>query len=145
MTDNVKRFVIFILARYLTSIARRDGKPQPWSRDPILQKYKFCNVFREDDRVTRWIAANWREPHEGDRDLWFALVVARRCINLPVTLADIPYPVPWDPEHFLRVLERRRKGRKQVFNSILLCVLSNELFPGLAPNHGDWRRVGTQP
>lgn len=28
------------------------GKPQPWTQDPILAKYKFCNVYRELDRQT---------------------------------------------------------------------------------------------
>jgi hypothetical protein len=117
MTDNLNRFVNFILARHNVYLAREAGKPQPWSSDPILQGYKFCNVLREDDRVTRWIAANWREPNQNDRHLWFALVVARRCINLPCTLAKIGYPVPWARDHFLRVLERRKKAKKQVFNS----------------------------
>ena len=96
-------------------MAREVGKPRPWSSDPILESYKFCNVAREDDRVTRWIAHNWREPHKEDRHLSFALVVARRCINLPGTLKKLGYPVPWDADHSLRVLARNRKG-KPVFN-----------------------------
>lgn len=117
MTDNVKRFVAFILARHAVYVARDAGKPQPWSSDPILQRFKFCNVFREDDRVTRWITRHWREPHCDDRHLWFALVVARRCVNFPRTLRQLGYPVPWNPDHFLRVLARRKRNGKPIFNS----------------------------
>lgn len=78
----------------------------PWSDDPIFQKTPFCNVRREDDRVTRWIAENWREPHADDPDLWFAMVVAR-FVNEPDTLAEIGYPVPWDAQHFLGVMAAR--------------------------------------
>jgi len=117
MTDNAKRFVKFILPRQRVHVRREAGKPQPWSSDPILQHYKFCNVFREDDRVTRWISANWREPHKDERDLWFALVVARRCINWVPTLSKLGYPNPWDPEHYLSTLERRKRKGKRVFNS----------------------------
>lgn len=116
MTDNAGRLVKFILARHRVYKRREAGKPQPWSSDPILQQYKFCNIYRELDRVTRWIAVNWREPNKDDRHLWFALVVARRCINLPDTLRDLGYPIRWGPDHFLRVLERRKRKGKPIFN-----------------------------
>ena len=36
--------------------ARRNkeaGAPRPWTDDPIINSYHFCNVRREDDRVTK--------------------------------------------------------------------------------------------
>jgi len=86
----------------------------PWTRDPILQQWSFCNVRREHDRVTRWIAANWRYPHADDPDLWFAMVVAR-FMNEPDTLREIGFPVPWDPEHFLRVMAARSARRAKLY------------------------------
>lgn len=75
----------FILAREAVRVAKEAGKPRPWTKDPILNAYRFCNVHREDDRVTRWIATHWREPFATEPDLWFALVFAR-LFNLPRTL-----------------------------------------------------------
>jgi len=68
------------------------GLPKPWTDDPILQAYRFCNVHREDDMVTRWITEYWRTPHAEDLDLWYAMVVAR-LFNKPETLAAMGYPV----------------------------------------------------
>lgn len=34
---------------------RRAGQVAPWTDDPILQKYKFCNVFRATDRVSQYM------------------------------------------------------------------------------------------
>jgi len=34
---------------------RLAGRPGPWTDDPILQKYKFCNVFRATDRVSQYM------------------------------------------------------------------------------------------
>src|ERR1700730_13592075 len=116
-SDKVEHFLKFMLARHAVYVAREAGKPQPWSSDPILQGYKFCNAYRELDRVTRWISANWRQPHKDDRNFWFASVLARRCLNLPSTMKKLGYPVPWDPDHFLRVIERRGRTGKPVFNS----------------------------
>ena len=31
------------------------GEPYPWTDDPILQTYKFCNVFRAADRVSQYM------------------------------------------------------------------------------------------
>ena len=42
---------------------RGAGESPPLTADLILAEWSFTNVRREDDRVTRWIAANRREPH----------------------------------------------------------------------------------
>lgn len=92
----------------------RDNAPPPWTSDPILQKFRFCNVYREMDRVTLWISEHWRRPHARDKDLWFAMVVAR-LVNWPDTLEELGYPVPWDPKRFVEVLGRRKAAKKKVF------------------------------
>ncbi len=37
---------------------RASGLPAPWTDDPILQTYKFCNVFRAADRVSQYMIRN---------------------------------------------------------------------------------------
>lgn len=34
---------------------RLAGQPNPWTSDPILQTYKFCNAFRATDRVSQYL------------------------------------------------------------------------------------------
>lgn len=60
----------------------------PLTRDPVLARYRFCNVFRELDRVTEWIRRNIREPFADHPDLWLMLAIART-INWPPTLQFI--------------------------------------------------------
>ena len=91
MTNNVEQFIKFIVVRHSIYIARQANRQQPWTTDPILRQYKFCNIYRELDRVTRWISANWRQPNQNDPDFWFAAFLARRCINLPATLSVVGY------------------------------------------------------
>jgi hypothetical protein len=31
------------------------GQPWPWSADPILRKYRFCNVYRASDRISQYL------------------------------------------------------------------------------------------
>lgn len=53
--------------------------------DPWLSYYRFCNVRREDDRVTRWIRQHIIEPYADHEHLWAMLAIART-INWPPTL-----------------------------------------------------------
>jgi hypothetical protein len=110
-------FVAFIAKREAVRVNREAGRPWPWTTDPILQKYKFCNVHREDDTVTKGFARIVRTSHESDPDLWFALVVARRAVNWPDTLAELGYPVPWNPDRFLAVIHRRQSAGEKAFEA----------------------------
>jgi hypothetical protein len=103
---------------------RAAGEPPPWTDDPILREWSFCSVRREDDRVTRWIKDNWREPHKADPDLWFAMVVAR-FVNWPDTLAEIGYPVPWDHERFLAVMAVRKGRGEKVYGAAYMIHADN--------------------
>jgi hypothetical protein len=113
--DPIERFLDFICERENVRRRRAKGKPPPWTDDPLLRDGRFTNVRREHDRVTQWIAKHWREPHADDPDLWFAMVVAR-FVNWPDTLAQIGYPVPWRPDHFLQVMAARKAGRQTCYN-----------------------------
>lgn len=104
----VDDFTAFIFARE----AARLGN----GFDPIIAKYRFCNVRREDDRVTKWIAEHWRTPHQNNKDIVFAMVVAR-LFNLPATLADIEFPVPWRPAFVGKKLARRKERGLNTFNA----------------------------
>jgi hypothetical protein len=110
------QFVQFITERWLIHKRRlADDKP-PWTKHPVLLRYRFTNVRREDDRVTKWIHTNWLWPNAFDKYLWFAMVVAR-LVNWPVSLQAVGYPVPWKPSRFTRTLNLRKEAGLKVFTS----------------------------
>lgn len=86
--DMVQRLRAFIAERYRIHRLRTGGYPKPWTADPILQRYKFCNVYREDDRVTQWVERHVRRPYAQHPHLWFMLCLARQ-VNWPDTLAEV--------------------------------------------------------
>lgn len=53
-TINLAHLAQFIRERYRIYY-RKDvlRKPAPWTKNPILKEYKFTNVFRENDRVSK--------------------------------------------------------------------------------------------
>lgn len=107
--------VAFILAREAVRVNKERGLAKPWTPDPILQAYRFCNVQREHDTETKWIADNWRAPRSDDPDLWFAMVMAR-LFNWHETLDELGYPFAFNAAYIKqmrRTLAKRiSKGQK---------------------------------
>lgn len=119
MADSIYRvddFANFIKARELHRLVHDGLKAPSELMDPIISQYRFCNVRREDDRVTKWIAHNWRTPHENSKYIAFAMTVAR-LFNQPDTLADIEFPVPFRKDFIKRKLARRKERDQRIFNA----------------------------
>ena len=75
----------FMKARHNIYLKKQADKPRPWTDDWVLDTFRFCNVYRELDTVTEWVAANIRKPFADSPHLWWMLAAARQ-INWPGTL-----------------------------------------------------------
>lgn len=75
-------------------LAKASGQPQPWTNDPILQKYRFCNVRRRDDRVSQWLLNNVYNQYEKFSNIstFIQVVALCRWINWPPTIKEIVGP-----------------------------------------------------
>lgn len=58
---------------------RAAGEPGPWTEDPILATYKFCNVFRASDRVSQYLIRDIAYGDEGadPAEVMFRIVAFR--------------------------------------------------------------------
>ena len=60
----IKRQEVYDLYWYFASERQNifwkkiNGEPAPWTKDPILQEYKFCNSYRVNDRVSQYLLKN---------------------------------------------------------------------------------------
>lgn len=106
----------FVNERWAIHVKRGKGAQPPWTNDPILQKYRFTNVRREDDRVTKWIHERWLRPHKKDPNVWFAMIVAR-LINKPEALEEGGYPIPWRSGQWAKRLDARKARGETCFSS----------------------------
>lgn len=98
LEDPVAAFFNFCKERDSIRVRRESGECGPWSEDPIFQKARFLNVFREDDRVTKALF-KFVEPvaAKGDAaDLLQALFFARWC-NRDSTLEALAPELLKDP------------------------------------------------
>jgi 5-hmdU DNA kinase, helical domain len=137
----VKAVWEFAKKRHLIYLRREAGDaPETWTDDPILQRFRFCNVYRELDTVTAWLHKHWLYPNSEHPDLWHAFVVARHMNNIPMLEALGP-TLPWDPEWFCIITENRRLQGEKVFGAAYMIgtrhkgskavYLANEVFTPL--------------
>jgi hypothetical protein len=124
------KFIWYLNERWSIHQKRLKGLPPPWTDDYALQKYRFCQVRREDDRVTRWIHENWLRPHADDPNLWHAMYIAR--IYRPSALAVIEWPEPWGVKRrgALRRVRQYQRDDNKVFTAAYTLHCCNPAPPG---------------
>ena len=99
LRDRLDLYFYWIHERETIRIAKEvERRPQPWTDDPILQKFKFCQVFREDDRTTRWFKHHIRNVWRDDPEVLMATVIFRwfNFIETGRTLLKHNLHVEWD-------------------------------------------------
>ena len=105
LDDPVSSFFDFCIERERIRKKRESGIDPPWSTDPIFQKGRFLNVFREDDRGSKAIL-NFAQNLEQDLPtLIHALFFARWC-NRQETLDQLSYKIISKSKELKRKVEK---------------------------------------
>lgn len=81
----------FVRAREELRKNKEAGLSAPWSLDPILNKYRFTNVRRSDDRVSKWLIENVLLEKYIEKDLDSFLLFSALCrwVNWPPTIKGL--------------------------------------------------------
>lgn len=121
--DPKETLAYWIVERETIRQRKEADERKPWTNDPVFQQTYFCNVRREDDRVTRWIRRNWSPDKIGWDDYEYAMVVAR-FLNWPDTLSELSADEAFlSPDWVFEVLERRRiRGEKVWGNAYVVTT-----------------------
>lgn len=82
--NHTAELAYWITERYSIKLRREAGEEWPWSANPAMTVPRYCNVHREDDKVTKWLAENWRPNLQ---EVWHYLLA--RLINNVPTLEKI--------------------------------------------------------
>lgn len=100
------RLVYWITERESIRLKKESGCKWPWTDDEVLSTYKFCNVRRADDRVSRWLITNWYEPYFDHPNMIVAATLARQ-LNNPASLEEVGFPEEWDADRIEGILNDR--------------------------------------
>lgn len=124
--------------------ARLAGKPAPWSHDPILREYKFCNVFRASDRVSQYLIRKVAyEQTEGTEEDRLFRVVSFRTFSRPATWETVTAQLGHAPSladlgsgRFERALTIAKKALGGLYTgAFILCATKAYGFDEKHRNH----------
>ena len=104
LDDPVSAFFDFCRERENIRLEREMGSPKPWTDDPIFQKGRFLNVFREDDRGSKAILHFAKNLEQDLPTLIHALFFARWC-NRQETLDKLSTNILSKPKELRKKLE----------------------------------------
>lgn len=111
----LSQFWYWIVERENVRVRREGGQPRPWSSDAIFQTQHFCNVRREDDRITKEIHAVIRSHEVPVEDLPYWYTIARM-FNKPETL-DRALTAWFNNAHWPTTLKRLRAEGFKLFHT----------------------------
>ena len=118
--EQIDIFWQFIYKRQMIWEKRvKEGLSPPWTDDPILQKARFTNVYRELDPGTQYLREHILEAEAPDRDKIFNVMIYR-LIGRKSTYQALGFQnlVQFDREEFVRRMKHiRTVGKGPVFSS----------------------------
>lgn len=104
----------FINERWHIALNKKEGHPPPWTKDPMLQQYRFTNVYREWDPVTIFINQWLKRRQVGELITW---AVFARYINEPMTLEYVgEHVLQWVQVYVFNALVNWKGMGRRVFN-----------------------------
>lgn len=112
---NYDKLLYWITERDNVRRQKELGLLKPWSNDRVFQTVYFCNVDREDDKVTKYI----REIYSPwvRHSLFTHNIILSRFLNWPDTLDQIGYIEYWDPAYVKIVLNNIKKRGEKVWGN----------------------------
>lgn len=129
MTEAVESFFGWIKERHNIYLSRAAGNPAPWTSDPILQKYKFTNPFRENDRVTVWMRKNWTnlEDTRPYTEIFFNVCLFRMIGTTDFAEAhgwvrDTPPIGDWRPQYTKDLIQHRIDNKLRTFTGAYIIT-----------------------
>jgi len=78
--DRIDSFFNFCKERQNIYNKKESGEPAPWTDDKVLQKYKICNIYREQDFGTKYYLNSILSLY-GDNAFIFFMTIAYRLCN----------------------------------------------------------------
>lgn len=140
--DHLNHFMKYVKIRYLIHIRKDvEKKPSPWTKNKILQQYRFTNVRREDDKVTKALIEI--VSTNGDLDLEEKILntFLFRSWNNPDTFID--FGGPWSKRSIYSGLSLKEECREIYYN--LLKTNPKRLFWASAYNQGGTKHAWKFP
>ena len=120
----------WIVERHEMYRKRALGEPYPWSKDNILNKYKFTNPFRENDAVTIWMRESFRPIYDEEATLQNNIINAAlfRMVGTTEFAGDFLQHHGWitphrfDPKSIKHIIQIRLAKKQKCFTGAYIVT-----------------------
>ena len=121
----LRKFFYWVNERHAIYLKKERGELWPWTKDPILVKYKFTNVFRQLDRTTKDLCARLQELRTSNKILVFSNIVIFRLFNRTETYDELfrnGLCEEWNCRYATKILENYKKRGNKVFTGAYMVT-----------------------
>lgn len=113
----------FAAKRQRLFLRRVTGSPPPWTDDPILERYRFTNVYRASDRVSQFVIRHI--IYEGDqspKEVFFRVMLFKLFNRIEtwralVSRVGIPTTDDFHPESYADLFDARLDRGLRVYSA----------------------------
>lgn len=123
----LNKFWYWMNERHSIYLKRKAGEPYPWTKDKILQEYKFTNTFRQLDRVTQELTKRKNKLPKKDMINLFFHIVTFRMFNWPPTydvLNEAGLLDKWNEKKAIKILRKFKSEDNKVFTGAYVITNS---------------------
>ena len=136
------RYWYWAAERQAMFFRKRAGDEPPYTNDPILAEYKFCNAYRDSDRVSQFLIKEVQYSRQFSprdllyRTLFFRLLnKAETWTYLEEALSTLTIDA-FDVERIASALERKKAAGEAIYgNAFILCATPAFSFQQKHRNH----------
>lgn len=114
------KLIYWIQERKAILANRRAGLNKPWSDDPVFQRTYFCNVRRENDKVTQFIRRMY--DYETKYGMFEYNIVLARMLNWPESLQALGYIFKHDGNYIKDTLNLQKRIGKVWGNAYVVTT-----------------------
>lgn len=124
LTPGMRKFFEYARLREEARVRKMAGVPKgQQSSDPILNRYSFCNVRREDDKTTIWCRKHVREAYANSARVLPAIVAFRMFNRIDVGEAMFCQHDMFDGENaFDRMMQSSVLGDVRILRRAILSL-----------------------
>lgn len=121
-SDVLRSYWVVATERQRVYHARLAGESGPWTKDPVLQQFRFTNAYRAADRVSQDLIRMIYDGPQRVEDVLFR-VLLYRFFNKPTTwkvLENTLGAIEWstyDSERYARVLDEELLAGRRVYSA----------------------------
>jgi len=147
------KFIWFIKERESIRRKKEFGSSPPWTDDHILQRFKFCNIWRQDDKTTKAIQERLSIFDKEDGlgsvilNIFLLRLINRADVIKNIQLVTYEKSVEWDSEPFsysdaFVILPHLSKGTKKIDEIKRLLI---KIEDRIAEGENDVEKILTLP